>query len=402
MAKTALDDIRVLEYCHSIAGASCAKQLADLGAEVIKIEKPLTGDQARRAGAFPKSIPHPEKSSLFLYVNTNKLGITLDPAAHQGRELFRKLVKNCNIVIEDNPPGYMDSLKLGYQDLQAIQPGIIMTSITPFGQTGPYAQYKAYPLNVFHSSGIGHITPEGYKNLERPPLKQGKYVTGYHCGVGASLITLGALYKCETTSRGLHIDFSMQEWEMNLMKPKWEMFTFENFVPSRKTVVRQGHGMTPCKNGYVIIMLLEEHQWINLCDMASKPEWLTDERFLDPYKRAENGDALSKTITDWAKDYTMEEIFKRGQEASVPVGMINKPEDLFSSQQLAERKFFAEVDHPIAGKFKYPSTPYKMSETPSVVRYPAPALGQHNEEIYCSRLGYTREDLVTLRRACVI
>jgi CoA:oxalate CoA-transferase len=402
MVEMALGGVKVLEYCHSVAGAYCAKQLSDLGAEVIKIEKPLIGDIARKAGPFPDSISHPEKSGLFLYVNTNKLGITLDPAVPEGRGIFLELAKTSDIIIEDNPPAYMESINLGYEEIKKLKPDIIVTSITPFGQTGPYAHYKTYPLNVYQSSGVGHITPEGYHNLDRPPLKQGKHVTEYHAGIGAALITLGVLFGREATGKGQSIDFSMQEWEMNLLKPKWEMFTFEGFTPSRKTVVRQGHGMTPCKNGYVVIMLLEEHQWLRFVELAGKPEWLTDERFLDPYKRAENGDDLSRVIADWAKDYTMEEIYHRGQEAGVPVGKVNKPSDLFSSQQLKEREFFFDMAHPYAGSLSYPGTPYRLSGRPRVIHSPAPTLGQHNEEIFCERLGYTGEDLAALRQAFVI
>jgi crotonobetainyl-CoA:carnitine CoA-transferase CaiB-like acyl-CoA transferase len=402
MVETMLDKVKVLEYCHSVAGAYCAKQLADLGAEVIKIEKPLVGDKARRAGPFPDDIPHPEKSGLFLYVNTNKLGITLDPTVPTGREIFAELAKTSDIIIEDNPPGHMEHTKLGYEELQRLRPDIILTSITPFGQTGSYAYYKAYALNVYQSSGVGHITPEGYKNLDRPPLKQGKYVAEYHAGIGAALITVGALFSCMVTGHGQHIDFSMQEWEMDLLKPKWEMYTYEGFIPSRRTVVRQGHGMTPCKDGYVTILLLEEHQWLRFVELAGKPEWLTDERFLDPYRRAEHGNELGAVIADWAKDHTREEIYHQGQEMGVPVGIVNKPSDIYSSQQLSEREFFVEIDHPVAGRLSYPGTPYQLSGTRPAVRFSAPTLGQHNEEIYCKRLGYTREDLVTFHQACVI
>jgi CoA:oxalate CoA-transferase len=402
MVDVLLDDVKVIEYCDSLAGAYCAKQLADLGAEVIKIEKPLVGDKARTVGPFPGDIPHLEKSGLFLYANTNKLGITLEPSLSKGREIFGELVKRSDIIVEDNPPDHLVHMKLGYEEMKKLKPDIIMTSITPFGQTGPYAHYKAYALNVYHSSGLGHITPEGYADLTRPPVQQGKYVTEYHAGIGAALITMGVLVRRRLTGTGHHIDFSMQEWEMNLLKPKWEMFTFESYIPNRRTVVRQGHGMTPCKDGYVMIMLLEEHQWLRFVELADKPEWLTDERFLDPYKRAENGKALSKVIADWAKDFTMQEICRRGQAAGIPVGMVNKPGDLFSSQQLEERGFFQEVVHPCAGTYRYPGTPYKLSGANAAIRFPAPSLGQNNEEIYVDRLGYTKEDLVSLRRAQVI
>lgn len=397
-----LDGVKVLEYCHSVAGAYCAKLLADMGSEVIKVEEPLVGDAARKAGPFPEDIPHPEKSGLFLYVNTNKMGITLNPTIPSGRTIFAELAKASDIIIEDNEPHYMEDLNLGYKELRKLKTEIILTSITPFGQIGPYTHYKAYPLNVFQGSGVGHITPEGYHNLERPPLKQGKYVTEYHAGIGAALITLGVLFSVSQGGHGHHIDFSMQEWEMNLLKPKWEMFTYEGFTPSRRTVVRQGHGMVPCKDGYVIIMLLEEHQWLRFVELADKAELLTDVRFADPYKRAQNGYVLNKIIADWAKDRTMEEIYHGGQEKGVPVGMVSKPGDLFSSQQLKERGFIVDIDHSFGKSYSYPGNPYKLSEGTSAIHSPAPTLGQHNYKIYCERLGYTTRDLVVLRRTGVI
>ncbi|MGD9117668.1 MAG: CoA transferase [Dehalococcoidia bacterium] len=397
-----LDHVKVLEYCHTVAGAFCAKQLSALGAEVIKVERPLIGDPARKIGPFPSDIPHPEKSGLFLYANTDKLGITLDPTLPTGRKIFAELSQGSDIIIEDNSHQFMKEHALHYEELKKLKPNIIVISITPFGQTGPYSEYKAFSFNVYHGSGLGYITPEGYDNLDRPPLKQGKYVSEYHSGIGAALITLGVLFGVDGGDHGCHIDFSMQEWEMNLLKPKWEMFTYEGFTPSRKTVVRQGHGMTRCKDGYVIIMLLEEHQWLRFVEWVNKTELLIDDRFIDPYKRAENGQALNEIITDWAKDRTMQEIYHGGQQKGVPVSMVSKPSDLFSSQQLKERGFLVDLAHPVAGSYSYPGMPYKLSGVTSMIHSPAPTLGQHNEKIYCGRLGYTTEDLVALYRTGVI
>ena len=148
---------------------------------------------------------------------------------------------------------------------------------------------------------------------------------------------------------------------MNLLKPKWEMFIYEGFIPSRKTVVRQGNAMVPCKDGYVTIIMLEEHQWLRFIELTGKGEVLTDERFLDPYRRAENGVELNTLIADWAKDYTMEEIYHRGQKMGVPIGMVNRPSDIYSSQQLRERQFFVDINHPLAGRLNYPGTAYKFS-----------------------------------------
>ncbi len=397
MSKTALEGVRVLEYCHTMAGAYCARQLADLGAEVVKIEKPLVGDEARRTGPFPGDAEDPEKSGLFLYLNTSKLGITLDPATAGGGRIFAQLAAKSDVVIEDNPPGFMESIGLGYRELSELKRDLIVTSITPFGQVGPYSGYRACGLNVYHGSGLGHITPEGHGDLDQPPLRQGKYAVEYACGIGAALVTLGALLNGEMTGQGQLIDFSMQEWEMNLLKPKWTMYTYEGFAPNRKTVVRQGHRMLPCKDGHFILLMLEEHQWIGLTELVDRPEWLVDERFSEAYARAENGSELNRLISEWAKDHTMREIYHRGQELGVPVGMVNSPGDIFSSPQLAEREFLVEIEHPVAGNLTYPGTPYRMSETRCGAKSSAPTLGQNNDDIYVKLLGFRPEDLAMLR-----
>ena len=153
MTDGALQGVRLLEYGQLVSAPYCAKLLADLGAECIKIEEPPVGDPARRRGPFPDDIPHPEKSGLFLYVNTNKLGVTLDPRTPTGRLIFQRLAQEADVLIEDRPPGEMERLGLGYAALSALNPALIVTSITPFGQTGPYKDYKTYHLNLYHASG---------------------------------------------------------------------------------------------------------------------------------------------------------------------------------------------------------------------------------------------------------
>ncbi len=396
-----LHGVKVLEYCRTVAGASCGRHLADLGAEVVKMEPPVAGDPSRRRGPFPGDIPDPEKSGLHLYVNRNKKGITLDPTTATGRELFLRLMKAVDVLVEETSPRDSASRRVDVEEVRGLNPRIVVTSITPFGQTGPYAACKAYPLTVYQAGGIGHNTPEGYQNIDRPPLKQGWHVSEYHGGVGAAIATLGALVQARARDEGCHIDFSLQEWEMSLLKAKWEMFSFQGVRLGRNTVSRQGNSMTRCKDGYVIIILYEEHQWLRFIEVAGKEAWLLDERFADPYARAEHGEALARLIAEWAKDYTMAEIYHMCQARGVPVGMVNRAEDLYGSPQLENRGFFVEIEHPVAGKLRYPGIPFAAPGTRRV-HTPAPTLGQHNEEIYCRRLGLTREDLLALYRASVI
>ncbi|MFC1974103.1 CoA transferase, partial [Chloroflexota bacterium] len=176
MANAALSGVKVLELCEMAAGPYCTKLMADLGAEVIKVEKPGIGDEARHRGPFLNDEPNPEKSGLFLHLNTNKLGVTLNLENVKGQKIFKELAKEAHVVVEDRPPGKLAELGLGYNTLKEINPSLIMSSITPFGQTGPYKDYKAYPLNTFHSCGEGYVTPGQNNFPDYPPLKVGRFV----------------------------------------------------------------------------------------------------------------------------------------------------------------------------------------------------------------------------------
>ena len=183
----------MVEYCSFVSGPYCTKLFADLGAEVIKVENP-EGDEARKRGAFLDDKPDPELSGLFLYLNTNKLGVTLNLDSATGRDIFKKLIADADILVEDRPPGKMEKLGLNYDVLKKVNPSLIMASITPFGQYGPYRDYKSYYLNTYHASGAGYVLPAGSPNADREPLRGGGFVGECDIGVNASVAVLGALY----------------------------------------------------------------------------------------------------------------------------------------------------------------------------------------------------------------
>ena len=233
MAEKALREARVLEYASLVSGPYCSKLLADLGAEVIKIERPGVGDEARRRGPFPDDIPHPERSGLFLYLNTNKKGITLDPKTQTGKRIFLELVKWVDILIEDKSPKEMEELGFTYEKLKEINPSLIMTSITPFGQSGPYRDYKAYHLNISHSSGGGYMTPPGSPNTDREPLKGPGFFDDYVGGLFAAVATASALYVRPVIGSGQHIDTSKQEALINIDRVEIDQYPSEGKIASR-------------------------------------------------------------------------------------------------------------------------------------------------------------------------
>jgi CoA:oxalate CoA-transferase len=402
MSKEALEGVKVLELCQLVAGPYCTKLLADLGAEVVKIERPGGGDAARSLPPFLHDIPDAEGSGLFLYLNTNKFGVTLNVATATGKDIFLELAKQADILVEDNPPQWMTERGLDYQSLKEINPRLIMTSITPFGQSGPYRNYKAYPLNVFQFGGEGYLTPGGVENISRPPLKVGRFLADYDSGLSAAIAILAALYWRGKSGSGQRIDISKQESLMALNRLDMVRSANEGEVITRaKQGVPYG-GALPCRDGYTVFITWESEQWDRLVAFMGDPEWASDDKFKDYASRYQHGELLNALLTEWLVNHPKEELYHEGQAAGVPFAMVYTSKDLVDSEHLKARGFFVEIDHPRTGKVKYPSVPYKFSETPCQVKRPAPLLGEHNEEVFVRWLGHPREELAKLGSAGVI
>ena len=397
MAKRALEGVRVLEYCQMVGGPYCGKLLADLGAEVIKIEEPLTGDKARRRGPFFQDIPHPEGSGLFLYLNTNKLGVTLNPQKATGRQIFQQLVKGADILIEDQPPGAMGAMGLSYEDLSSLNPGLIMTSITPFGQTGPYCHHKAYHLNLYHASGHSTLFYVDPSEAEMQPMVAGGYLGEYDGGLTAAVATLAALWGRHSTGEGQHIDVSKQEAMIAL--ERMDVSRIANEPGPRPGMLG---GLLACRDGYVIVSAEQDHQWRGLMELMGNPEWLQDEAYKDEFGRRAHQQEIQPRLVEWFGQQYKEEVYHRGQRLGVPIGPVRTIAEVVAWEQARQRGFFAQIEHPATGPLEYPTAAYKFSETPWRGERPAPLLGQHNEEIYCRRLGFSHEELARMAAAGVI
>lgn len=403
MTETALAGVKVLEHAQFVAGPYCTKLVADMGAEVIKIEPPNGGDEARRREPFLKDIPHPERSGLFFYLNTNKLGITLNLNTTTGRRIFKDLVKETDVLVEANPPQAMAELGLDYESLKDINPSLIMVSITPFGQTGPYRDYKAYHLNTYHGSGLAKILADILPDEVKKPLNGAGYLGEYDSGLSAAVALMGALYGRLFTGIGQHIDISKQESLITLERVEIGMYGNEGFsMMSTVTMQSMLGGLQPCKDGHVMLVIPMEHQWRALVELMGNPDWAQDERNKDEFSRAQHAEELNNFVAEWMSNYTKDELFHRAQALSCPIGAVNTAADLLASEQLKAREFFVEVEHPEMGNVKCPAAPYRFSKTPWRVERPAPLLGEHNEEIYCNRLGYPKEELARMRGAGII
>jgi crotonobetainyl-CoA:carnitine CoA-transferase CaiB-like acyl-CoA transferase len=395
--------LRVVELCSFAAGPYCARLLADFGAEVIKIESPGDGDPARLRGPFPQDVPHPECSGLFLYLNTDKLSVTLDINTAEGQEMFRKLIAQADVLIEDRPPGELQRLGFGYEELQKINPALIMTSITPFGSHGVYRDYKAYHLNLSHGSGQGYMLPMNSINLEREPVRGPGFSAEYDGGLSAAVATLAAVWWRRKSGVGQHVDVSKQQSTMHLERSQLRRYIDSGKSPNRTGMGRLLESLVCCRDGnYVILILSSEKQWQGLFEAMDRPEWGAREPFNTQAGRSANYLSLRERLAEWASQHTAEEIFQRVQSYKSACAPAYTAEQFFKSPQVAARNYLVEIDHPIAGRLLYPGLPYQFSKAKRTAPKPAPLLGQHNDEVYGQQLHIATADLQRLRQAGVI
>lgn len=404
MEKTALDGVKVLEFCSRIGGAYCTKLMADMGAEVIKIEPPARGDDARRRGPFQGDDPHPEKSGHFLFLNSNKLGITLDPRNPAGSDLFKALVKETDILVMDTPPGLMKQLGLDYEILKEINPGLIMTSITAFGLSGPYKNYKAAHLNISHVSGQGYMLPIPAPDITRPPVMPGGNKGGYDIGITALVAVLAAYFWKGTTGKGQFLEISRQEAMIAMQRIEASGFRNAGISIDRSPDMHSTRigGMIECQDGYITLIMPEEHQWHSLLKMMGNPEWSKNPSYDVKKERVKDTAKINEHIAEFFRSYTRREIVKLGQSFSIPISSVNTAQDIVESEQFNAVGFFKSIIHPVMGEVKFPTAPYRFSKTPWRAKRAAPLLGEHNEEIFCNRLGVSRDELIRLRQSDII
>ncbi len=297
-------DLKVLELGELFSAAYCAKLLADLGADVIKVEPP-GGDEARRAGPFPGDIPHPERSGLFLYLNTNKMGLTLDVSTASGREAFLRLAGWADIVVENLGPKRMRALGLAFEQLAAVSPSLIVTSISPTGQTGPYRDYQASDLVSFHMGGYGYHLggPVDDPNADAP-LKAAERQADYVAGVTAALATMAAALRRGQRGRPQHVDASAQEALVPFVFGQVARYAYEGKPQNRSRADNPATGVVavlPTRDGHVAISPREDHLWQRWLQVMDNPPWAGDPRFKDRASRVANWAALEPLLAEWTR-----------------------------------------------------------------------------------------------------
>ena len=358
------------------------------------------GDPTRRRGPFPGDVPHPERSGEFLYLNTGKKSITLSLEDAQGKLLLRQLAGQADMLIHDYQPARAASLEISPEQLAEANPDLIVAALTPFGSFGPYADYSARHINVFHGGSEGWLLPNGLALdtfPDRPPLMAGSDMGDYQGGLTAALGALAAVFARRSGATGQAVEVSMQEAQLAVGYMPMQRLEAEGLVEDRFSRFFRVGGVMPAQDGYVELLTLEPRQWESLAHMLGDPDWAAPEKFQEP---AKFGAEINAGIRNWSVNHTKEWLYQEGQSYGVPIAPYFTPGEVFNSLQQRERDFFTAIDHPEAGSLEYPGLPFRIGESPLPLER-APLLGEHNREVY-ETLGYTGIDLTDLARAGVI
>jgi crotonobetainyl-CoA:carnitine CoA-transferase CaiB-like acyl-CoA transferase len=400
LGQAALDGISVLDLTHHIAGPYCTKLLADLGADVIKVERPGSGDPTRHRGPFVNDDPHPDKSLPFLYLNTSKRSVTLNLKTEDGRRILKELVRDSNILVENFRPDMLPSVGLDYEALQRDNPSLVMVSISNFGQSGPYRDYEASDIVEYALGGLLYI----FGSNDREPLKhaldQAQYKAGTNAASGAAI----ALLHQQLTGQGQWVDVSIQESITSALRDTTAAFAYTGAVKWRqpKETGEMPRGPVETSDGYMMPIIFGGASWDDAVEFLDAPE-LRDAKFATAKGRLEHASELDRVISEvFGRSKKFDLFYAANKTRRLIYGVVQSPDEVLENPQYDARGYFVEVDHPVAGRLPYPGAPFIMSATPWQAHSPAPLLGQHNTQVYRDRLGYTPGDLARLAAAGVI
>lgn len=389
--KQALDGIKVLDLTRVLAGPYATMILADLGADVIKIEMPKTGDDSRAFGPFIG-----EESAYFMSLNRNKRSITLNLKSQTAKELFIEMIKEADVVVENFRPGTMEKLGLGYEDLRKINPKIIYAASSGFGHTGPYSQRAAYDGVVQAMGGIMSITGEkGGK-----PTRVGPSIGDIAAGMFTAIGILSALQYRNAEGVGQKVDVSMLDCQVALLENAIARYVVTGNVPG--PAGNRHSSIVPFEpfetsDGEIMVAAGNDALWAKYCEAMGKEDLINHELFKTNALRNNNYDVVRPLIAEVMKEKTTAQWQEILDNKGVPNGPINSVDKVLEDPQVLAREMIVEVEHPIAGNLKMPGVPIKLSETPGKIRRPAPVLGQHTEEVLKEILGLSNDAIEALR-----
>jgi crotonobetainyl-CoA:carnitine CoA-transferase CaiB-like acyl-CoA transferase len=379
--RTPFSKMKIVECGDGVSAAFGAKLLADLGAEVIKIEPPA-GDLTRHRGPFPDDVPNQEKSGLFIYLNTNKRGVVADLRRVEGRALLQELLKDADVLIHNVAPPDRAACGLDSIQLCAAHPQLIVTSISMFGDYGPYANYRGYELTASHASGWAFLSPGASPFPELPPLKCFGHQADFQGGAHAAMVTFAAYLHRLGSGKGQAIDVSEQECVAAMLEQNFLHYTYAGLQASRLGQRLIGPWfITDCADGKIFVLTVEEAQWQRLVEFMGNPEWANDDLFKDRLSRGQNNDALKALMSDWLSQWEVQDLYKEAQQRRIPLATINTMSQLYQNEHLRERKFFVPLEQPGVGTLMLPGMPSKYGKTQWALRRPAPRLGEHTETV---------------------
>ena len=406
MPDAALSDLRVVDLSQGVAGPYCTKLLAAFGAEVIKVEPP-GGDVSRRLGPFPEDLPHPERSGLFLLLNTGKKGVTLDVGTASGVVVLKKLLARADVLVESYPPGRMDEWGIGYEQLRGDFPQLVYASVTAFGQTGPYRDYRANSLVAVAMSSIMYSTGDP----DREPLTTGCEPADYFAGLQAFVGVLAALAHRQANGGGQRVDVSLVESMAAADEYNAAMYAYLGVIRRRlysRHVFGYPMDILPSEDGHVVVIPGAQGFPRPLMEQGVSPMSLLLENldldqnplFQMMQERYTRWRELDELLLPWLTTHPSQQIVETAQELRMPFALVPTVADVLEDKHLEQRGFFEEIEHPKAGKLRHTGAAFRMSETP-IESGPAPALGQDNEAVL-GEAGYDLQDLGILRDRGVI
>lgn len=370
-----LANIKVLDFTRVLAGPYCTMLLADMGAEVIKIEKPGSGDDTRGFGPFQNN-----ESGYFMFLNRGKKSVALDLKQEESQNIIKEMVKEADVVIENFRPGVMKKLGLDYKSLQEINPRIVYASISGFGQYGPYSQRPAYDLIAQAMGGLASITG----HPDQPPTRAGSSLGDMSAALYAAYGIMVALFHRQQTGEGQYIDIAMTDSIFSLLESNVMRYICEGVIPERigsRHPISSPFDIFVAQDGYVVIATANDSLFQRLSVVMEMPELNDDPRFSTDIQRTIHEVELKKIIEQWLSQYTVEQAVELINNSGVPSSPILNIDEICESEHTQIREMLIELEHPIAGKMRVPGNPVKLSKTPPVIERPSPILGEHTAEI---------------------
>ncbi|MBI3743734.1 MAG: CoA transferase [Chloroflexi bacterium] len=404
MAYRFLKGTRIVEWGEAITAPFCGKVLADLGAEVIKIECLPNGDPGRGLPPFAGDVPGDDRSLLFAHLNAEKRGVAIDVRTKAGRDLLHGLLGKVDAFIEDRPLREKESLGLTYAALRRSHPSLVVTTVTPYGSNGPYRNDNGYPSVSFHMSGAGWVTPPEVESVNEPPLSLPGRPAAMAAGLCAASGTQMALFARQYDGEGRHVDVSEVESIVPMMATPINRVAFDGREARREERV---HGIAPfdfypVKDGWVSIFLVQEAHWQRFVKLMGDPEWAKVAPFNgDRRQRAQYKEDLNDLMLPWLMQQEKEDLYIKCQALDIPVGPSRSMTEVLADPQFAARESWRKSSHPAFGAMTYLRPPYLTSREPWATPQPSPRLGQHTREVLGSVLGLSRTKLAALATAGV-